>query len=123
MGVGITSIIITACMAISPVESCAQNSMNSTPEERAQKLTEWMKSELKLDTDQENSVHVINLKYAKLNESLRDKDSGKLARYQKFKTNDMAKDKELEQVLDSGQFQMYLVKKLEKQKQLRQKIH
>jgi hypothetical protein len=48
----------------------AQKKTSSTPEERAAKLTEWMKTNLQLNGDQATQVQTINLKYANKTQGL-----------------------------------------------------
>lgn len=98
----------------------AQDSRPSTPEERAMKVTDWMKSELHLNVDQEPLIHTINLKYATENESLRTSSQAKLSKYRKFKTRQDAKDGELKRVLTPEQFNTYLDKRGELKKKMKE---
>lgn len=91
----------------------------STPEQRAQRITSWMKSELKLSPDQEPVIQNINLKYAIQNESLKASGGGKLAKYKKYKSGQEAKEAELKQALTPEQFNLYLDKKDELQEKMK----
>lgn len=92
---------------------------DSTPEQRAQKITAWMKSELNLTPDQEPVVQNINLKYAIQNESLKTSGGGKMAKYKKYKSGQEAKEAELKQVLTQEQFNVYLDKKDDLQEKMK----
>jgi Spy/CpxP family protein refolding chaperone len=85
---------------------------NSTPEERAKRLTGMMKDQLKLTAAQEPKVSAINLKYAKKNEDLKAVADTSLRRKTAL-ANDKAKDGELKAVFTASQFKEYLVLKEE----------
>ena len=95
---------------------------NSTPEQRAQKMTDWMKSNLQLTDDQVTSVHAINLKYASENESLKDDTGARREKYKKLKESQEAKDQELKGAMTSEQFSNYLGKKKELQEKIREEV-
>ena len=95
---------------------------NSTPEQRAQKITDWMKTNLQLTDEQATSVHAINLKYANENESLKEDASDRRAKYKKLKDTQAAKDQELKGALTVEQFNTYLSKKKELQQKMREEV-
>ncbi len=81
--------------------------MKATPEERATRLTEMMKENLKLTPAQEPKVSAINLKYAKKNEEIK-KISDTTLQRKTLKENNKLKDAELKGVLTPEQFTSYL---------------
>jgi hypothetical protein len=95
---------------------------NATPEERAQKITDWMKTNLQLTDAQATSVHAINLKYANQNESLKEGAAGRREKYKKLKDTQAAKDQELKGALTTEQFNIYLSKKKELQQKMREEV-
>ena len=95
---------------------------NSTPEERAQKITDWMKTNLQLSDEQATGVHAVNLKYASQNEALKEEGSARRKNYRKLKENQAAKDQELKNVLTAEQFTTYLKKKKELQEKMREEV-
>ena len=100
----------------------AQKKISSTPEERANKLTGWMKTNLKLNDDQAKQVETINLRYANKTQELQ---SGSISRKEKMKTlkgNDKAKDAELKNVLTADQYNTYQAKKDEIRKQMKARM-
>jgi hypothetical protein len=110
--------MLIACFGI-----CAQQKTAATPEERANKVTEWMKTNLQLNDGQVSQVRDINLKYANKTQGL--KDNTTLTRGQKSQVlsdNDKAKDKELKSVFTDDQYKTYQAKKNEIKKQLKQKM-
>ena len=100
----------------------SQQMKNSTPEERAQKITDWMKTNLQLSDEQTTTVHAINIKYANENEVLKDSGSGRRDKYKKYKDSQAAKDHELKGTLTSEQFSTYLSKKKELQDKMREEV-
>lgn len=95
---------------------------NATPEQRAQKMTDWMKNNLQLTDDQATSVHAINLKYANENESLRGDASARREKYKKLKDTQESKDEELKGALTAEQYSTYLSKKKELQQKMREEV-
>lgn len=113
-------LFMVALVIILPVLGYAQEGEREpkTPEERAQKWTNWMKKELQLTAEQESSVHTINLAYAQKNETLREDERERREKLQDLRVNDEAKDKELKAVLTPEQFEKYKVKKKDMQKRV-----
>jgi hypothetical protein len=119
--------IITTCLLasalIAGICANAQQKVTATPEQRANKVTDWMKANLQLDESQVSQVKDINLKYA--NKTQEVKDNTTLTRRQKLQVlqdNDKAKDKELKNVLTEDQYKTYQSKKAEIKKQVKQKM-
>jgi hypothetical protein len=96
----------------------AQKKM-ATPQERADKLTEWMKTNLKLEDNQALQVQGINIKYANKTEQLQNSTLSKQQKLQALKADDTARDKELKMVMTEQQFNTYLAKKDEVKKQMK----
>jgi len=101
---------------------CAQKKTSATPEERATKITEWMKSNLKLNDDQVTKAQTINLKYANKNQGLQTQAMSRKQKMQELKDNDKAKDAELKDVLTTDQYNTYQAKKDEIRKQMKEKM-
>ena len=99
----------------------AQEKTPATPEERATKLTEWMKSNLGLNDSQVSQVQTINSKYAQKNEDLKSAGMGKRKKLQTLKTNETGRDAELKTVLTPEQYTTYETKKDEMKKMLKEK--
>jgi len=107
------------------VSLCGQSQKKTppTPEERANKLTLWMKTNLQLGDSQVVRVQEINLKYANKMQQLYDNTT--LKRRQKvqlLQDNDKAKDQELKGVLTDDQYKTYQSKKAEAKKQVKEKM-
>ena len=94
-----------------------------SPEERASKLTTWMKNNLQLTDEQEKSVHEINLKYAGKTEELRNSDEPKGQKFKKLKSYNDDKDKELKGLLTAEQFKTYQAKKEEVKEEFKAKAN
>ena len=90
--------------------------------ERAAKLTDWMKTNLKLTDDQVQKVKDINVKYANMLDQLDASDATKDQKIQTWKTNDAAKDAEMKGVLTDDQYKTYLSKKAEIKKKFKQAL-
>ena len=90
--------------------------------ERAAKLTDWMKTNLKLTDDQVQKVKDINVKYANKLDELDASNATKDQKMQTFKANDAAKDAELKTVLTDDQYKTYLSKKAEIKKKFKQAL-
>ena len=116
-------ILVVALGATAKVNGQASGQMkNATPEERAQKITDWMKTNLQLTDEQATSVHAINLKYANENEALKDNTATRRDKYKKFKDTQAAKDQELKGALTPEQFNAYLSKKKELEEKMKEEV-
>jgi hypothetical protein len=100
----------------------AQKKTSLTPEERATKITEWMKTNLQLNNDQATQVQTINLKYANKTQELQTHSMSRKQKMQTLKDNDKAKDAELKNVLTTGQYNGYQAKKDEIRKQMKERM-
>lgn len=100
----------------------AEDFKNSSPEERAELLTEWMKDELLLDSNTVKSVYAINLKYAKKNMELMNSGGSKLSKFRKFRSSSKDKDEELKRVLSRDQYEVYQKRKEELREIMKEKI-
>jgi len=80
---------------------------NATPEERAKRQTDMMKTQLNLTAAQEPKVADINLKYAKKMEDVR-KISDTAVQHKTSKSIQSQKEKEMKGILTDTQFKEYL---------------
>jgi len=94
--------------------------MNATPEERANKLTDWMKKNLQLNDKQVSQVQAINLKYAHQNESLKGGTDTKQKKMKTMKSNEQARDTELKGVLTADQYKKWQAKKQETKEEMKE---
>jgi hypothetical protein len=99
----------------------SQKKTMATAEERAGKITEWMKTNLQLKEDQVAQVNNINLKYANKMDEIMNGTGEKKDKKMKAKEEAAAKDAELKAVLDESQYQTYQAKKDEIKKQIKEK--
>jgi hypothetical protein len=95
---------------------------NTTPEERAEKLTSMMESELSLDQKTTSAVSGINLKYAKENQTLMKSSGTQFGKIMTFRKNEEAKDAELKGVLTRDQYSQYEQKKSAMNETMKQKF-
>ena len=78
---------------------------NTTPEERAQSQTDFMKSKLALTPDQATKVSDINLKYAKRMDPVIKSSEAPLVRMRQARAISAEKDAELKGILTGDQWQ------------------
>jgi len=104
--------LILVSLSLSAQEKDHHEKMkNSTPQERATKLTDWMKTNLKLNDNQVAQVQAINLKYAQQNEGMKDETKSKEDKMKTMKETEQARDAELKGVLTADQYKDWEVKK------------
>jgi len=115
-------VLIAAFSAILLTTTRAQTSSMPAPEDRANKLTEWMKTNLELTSDQVPPVQSINLKYANKLQEVQQSSQTKQQKMRSLKADGDAKDQELKRVLTSEQFQTWLTKKEDLKKQVKEKV-
>ncbi len=99
-----------------------QKKTSSTPEERAGKMTQWMKTNLQLSDSQVLQVQDINLEYANKTQGLQTTTLSRKEKMQVLKDNDKAKDAELKNVFTADQYNAYQVKKEEIRKQMKERM-
>jgi hypothetical protein len=90
-------------------------------EERATKMTDWMKSTLQLNDTQLSQVQAINLKYANKRQEMMNNAQGKKDK-DAWKADEAAKDAELKGVLTDDQYKTYQTKKEEMKKEMKEKM-
>lgn len=112
--------VLLVCMSFIAIGVQAQEEERTplTPEERATKWTEWMKTELSITAEQEPKVHEINLKYAQQTESIRTQGGSRRSKFKDVKSIDDAKDEELKAVLSPEQFEQYRARKQDMRKKV-----
>jgi hypothetical protein len=93
----------------------------STPEERAQLQTEYLKTNLQLDEQQTQKVSEINLKYAQKMESVLKGGGGKLSKMRSAKSINGQKEAEYKQVFNSEQYKKYSEIKAEMKEKMKEK--
>lgn len=92
--------------------SLAQENLNefmtqTTPEERAEMQTEYMKEHLSLTDQQVPEISDINLRYARKMQDAYASETRKFQRLKKLKNVSNEKDAELKKALDSKQYETY----------------
>lgn len=84
---------------------------NSTPAQRSQLMTAFMKDQLKFDAAVIPKLQAINLKYAEMAEPILKGDDNMFKKRSKMHDLMDAKDKELKAILSKEQFELYDSKK------------
>ena len=79
----------------------------TTPEERAQMQTDYMKESLSLKEDQEAKVHGINVKYAEKMQEAYEAPTKKQQKVQSMKRINAEKEAELKLILSADQYATY----------------
>ena len=115
------AMILLAAVMLWLSPALAQERQQKSPEQRAAKITEWMKTNLKLSEDQVTKVGEINNRYAMKVDDIRKSTPDKKQKKSSIKALDKDKDGELKAVLSDDQFKSYLAKKEEMKEQIKQK--
>lgn len=93
--------------------------VNTTPEQRAERQTAQMKQKLALSTEQETTVAVINLKYARQMQPVIETGGRNLKTLKQVRSIISNKDGDLKKVLDKGQYTLYKDVKDEQRAQMK----
>jgi hypothetical protein len=117
-------ILCLALVIFLPAPSMAQmgDFKNTTPQERADKMTSAMQSDLSLDEATTKAVAEINLKYAKEAQTVMDSSGTQFGKAMTFKKNEAAKDAEMKAVLSPEQYSKYEEKKSAMRETMKQKF-
>ncbi len=92
------------------------------PVDRANKLTEWMRDNLKLTPDQVPKVQDINLRYANKMAELKHGTQPKQEKMTQLRSLSDQKDTEMKGVLTADQYNSYLARKKELEKRMKEKM-
>lgn len=117
--------LLVLLLGLTPMALRAQSMedfKNSTPEERAQMQTEYLKTNLGLDEQQTQKVSGINLKYAEKMQSVLQGSGGRFAKMKAAKSVNQEKDAELKQVFTSEQAKKYDEMKAEMKAKMKEAI-
>lgn len=117
----VLGIVIMFCFSLT-VHAQNNDLKNSTPEERAQFQTEWMESELSLDSTVVPTVYDINLKYANKMESIKNSGGRRYQKFQQMKSLSEDKDNELKKIFTKEQYNTYLARKNEAREEIKQRM-
>ena len=115
---------LSLCLLLSVAASAQQMAelKKSTPEQRAQLLTDMMRARLKLTDGQVSQVHDINLKYAKKMQPVLEGSERPFREVWELKEFNRDKEAELKKILTPEQFQQYLAAKDEIRQKMEQHI-
>jgi hypothetical protein len=101
-----TKLYLLVLIMMTSLLSMAQPRFN--PEKRAERLSNRMRDELKLDTKAYDAVKIINLKYAKKKQEIMQSRMREDLRREKMKELKLAKNAEMKAVLTKKQYEGYL---------------
>lgn len=116
----ISILFVALCIAMCTVN--AQEKGKATPEERAAMQTEWLKTKLSLNSDQEAKISTINLKYAREMDPVLKGSDGKFAKLKKAKAVNEKKEAEYKAVLTSDQYATYQQMKSELKDEMKSRM-
>jgi len=91
----------------------AQAPQMPSAQDRAAKMTDWMKTNLTLTDAQLPKIQDINLRYAQMMDSLKSSSADQADKMTAMKADNAAKDAEIKSVLTDSQFQAYQAKEAE----------
>jgi hypothetical protein len=119
----ITSICILCMFSCSQAQTgfTKESLKNSTPEQRATFLTDTMRSILNLSNDQYARIYNINLDLAKRTSVILKSHDEKMSKYKQIKSLQDERDSSYKTVLNDTQYKLYMQKKEELIKRLKQR--
>jgi hypothetical protein len=91
----------------------------TTPEERAELQTNYMKESLALTSDQEIKIQDLNLKYAKKMQDVYNTPDRKFQKLKRMKGVSTEKDQEMKSILNPDQYATYEKNKEEMKEKMR----
>lgn len=111
-------IIFSSLLVVFAIGGFAQadkaKAKGTTPEQRAERITNWMNKKLTLTADQKTKIYDVNLKYAKLNQETRTSEADdQKAMHQDLRANEKEREAEFQGILTPEQFQSFQTAKKE----------
>jgi hypothetical protein len=121
-GIGLSFILACVFTLARAQNTQMPSDQMQSPDARASKTTEWMKTNLNLTPDQVSKVQDINMKYAVRMDSLKKTIADIPDRSVGVKSESDARDAELKGVLTDQQYKTYLDKKAELKEKYKDKM-
>jgi len=106
-------VVVLLTASLTGIAYSQETKTQFTPEQRAQKLTDWMKTNLKLTDAQVPQVQAINLSHAQKTEEIKNSTSDQNQKMSALKTDNEEKEKEFKKVFTPEQYSAYEAKKAE----------
>ena len=101
--------------------SCASNAKDKTTQ-AATKITDSLKSQLILTEVQYNKSYNINLEFIKKAKEVKDSPAGRREKMGVLKEADAKRDAAMKEILTDKQYRLFLEKKTENRKKMREAI-
>ncbi|MBS1950481.1 MAG: hypothetical protein JST37_05695 [Bacteroidetes bacterium] len=109
-------------LAYSSIAQGGRTRPRATPEQRAQRLTNWVDQTVKLSPDQKTKVYAINLKYINLMHETKDSvQNDRKALWKDIQAENQQKDAELKSVLTADQYTAYAAAKKQRIEDMRER--
>lgn len=108
-------------LLLSPCIGFAQSPADTMTDDQKEALTQNMEAfveVLELTDAQKPEFEAITKKYMPQMQALKDSDDGRLKKYRKFKAIQKARNAEMEELLSAKQYEIYLEKQKELQKEM-----
>jgi hypothetical protein len=103
------------------MSSLVYSQTKHTPEQKAEKMTEWMKTNLGLTDEQLPKVQALNLEYAKMNAELKAAATSQDDKMTQMKKHQEEKDAKLKTILTADQYKTYEAKKADMKEEMKKK--
>ena len=118
------TLFLGSCLLFAADAAAAQlaDLARSTPEQRANTQTAFMKSKLALDAAQLEKVSALNLDYAKRFDPILKGDTGRFSKLRQIRSLEAEKERELEKLISADQFETFNASKDEMRKAVTAKI-
>lgn len=116
-----TTFFVLALMFSAGVFAQTDDNAKMPAAERAQRLTEWMKTNLNLTSDQEQQVAPINLECATKIDSVRNLKLSKMDKLREVRKIQQYREAEFAKVLSAEQMKKYKEEKKEKGQQMKER--
>ena len=111
-------LLVGSCLLFAANVAAAQlaDLARSTPEQRANAQTAFMKSKLALSTSQLGKVSALNLEYAKRFDPILKGDAGRFSKLRQIRSLEAEKERELEKLVSPDQLETFNASKDEMRK-------
>lgn len=116
-----TALFVLVLMVSTGVSAQTDDNAKMPAAERAQRLTEWMKTNLNLTAEQEQQVAPINLDCATKIDSVRNLNRSKMDKLREVRKIQQYREAEFAKILNAEQMKKYKEEKKEKAQQLKER--
>jgi ABC-type oligopeptide transport system substrate-binding subunit len=114
-------LIITAMLLLGSVAAFSQSKLSEEQKKEFRAQLKTYQDKLNLSEDQASKMEVVNLAYFEGLADLKSRGGSRMAKYKMYKGLNDERDFKVKQILDAGQYKIYLQQQKEMKEEMRER--